>query len=936
VILSLDPSPIDGAKLRRELTDAALKHENDETAQRAAAVPILREAWKTGRAEARRRLEAGAGGQETARALSRVADEVVGALYDFTTVHVHRARNPTEGERFSVCAGGGYGRGELAPFSDLDLHFLRAYKLTPWIESVIETMLYALFDLGITVGNSARSVDQAVRLSKEDWTVFTNLFDLRRIAGDAEHPEELSRRLREEVMRGRARDFVAAKLAERDQRLERQGANRYMVEPDVKNGKGGLRDLQLLDWLARGVAAARGESAAVALLFRREEARRFEYAADFLWRVRCFMHFVTGRAQERLTFDVQPEIARLMGFEDTETELAVERFMRRYFLVARDVGALTRILCAKLEAEEEKTSRGLKGMFNLLKKHQSLHDHRFKVTAGRIAFADGSHPEREPSAMVGLFDTAAREQLDIHPDALTLVDRALARVDERAWRAPETVEAFFEAMLHPATSEAALKMMNEAGLLGAISPEFGGIVGRTQFNMYHHYTVDEHTLQLVGNLARLEHDENDEDHEFAQSLFSKIENKRALYLAALLHDTGKGKGDQQIEGAKLAHDAGERFKFPPAETGLVAWLVGNHLKMSDVAQRRDLSDPRTVADFAAVVETTERLRLLTLLTIADIRAVGPGVYTPWKGHLLKELYSLTEAAFRGERSAVDQVGFVLAERAAEARAALLASCDASDRAFTESWTKDLEDAYWLQFDVEEHRRHRDFASSAAARGVQIDVDARWNARSGVAELMVLTRDRIGVFASVAGAIARVGGDVRLARIYTTAAGVAVQFFAVAPPQGADPDTDWGWLSRLHLAALDAAREDATFTPPPRGKVSRRAAAFDVAPWVAFDDASHDCTIIEVSGRDRPGLLAALSAALADAGVSIMSANVESIGERAMDVFYAVEAEGGGKIIDPARREAIRERLIGAFDARPAAPTAAGGRELARAPSSSAR
>jgi [protein-PII] uridylyltransferase len=478
-------------------------------------------------------------------------------------------------------------------------------------------------------------------------------------------------------------------------------------------------------------------------------------------------------------------------------------------------------------------------------------------------------------------------------------------------------------------------MMNEAGLLGAISPEFGGIVGRTQFNMYHHFTVDEHTLQLVGNLARLESDPEDEDREFAQGLFSKIENRRALYLAALLHDTGKGKGDQQIEGAKLAQDAGDRFKFPPAETKLVAWLVGNHLKMSDVAQRRDLSDPRTVADFAAVVETTERLRLLTLLTIADIRAVGPGVYTPWKGRLLQDLYSLTEAAFRGERSGADQVRFVLAERAAEARAAVLASAEPAERVFTEKWTKDLEDAYWLQFDAEAHKRHRDFAASAAARGAPIDVDARWNEAEGGAELLVLTRDRTGVFASVAGAIARVGGDVRAARIYTTAEGVAVQFFAVAPPQGSEPTADWGWLSRLHQAALDAARGDATFTPPPRGKVSRRAAAFDVAPWVAFDDASHDRTIIEVSGRDRPGLLAALSAALADAGVSIWSANVESIGERAMDVFYAVEAQGGGKIVDPARREVIRERLIGAFDARPAAPTA-GGRELARAPSSSAR
>jgi [protein-PII] uridylyltransferase len=358
--------------------------------------------------------------------------------------------------------------------------------------------------------------------------------------------------------------------------------------------------------------------------------------------------------------------------------------------------------------------------------------------------------------------------------------------------------------------------------------------------------------------------------------------------------------------------------------------------MSDVAQRRDLSDPRTVADFAAEVATTERLRLLTLLTIADIRAVGPGVWNPWKRRLIQSLYSLTEAAFRGERATADQVRIVLAERAGEARAALLEVAEDEDRAFTEQWARDLEDSYWLQFDVDAHKRHRDFAASAAARGLAVDVDARWNEAAGGAELLVLTPDRAGVFAGVAGAIARVGGDVRLARIYTTPSGLAVDFFAVAPPQGSEPATDWGWLARLHQGALDAAKGEAPPDPPP-AKVSRRAAAFRVAASVAFDqDASHDATIIEVSGRDRPGLLAALAGGLADLGVSITSANVESIGERAMDAFYAVEATGGGKIVDPARREAIRERLLAAFDDDAPEALTVDGRELARAPASSAR
>jgi len=665
---ALNPSHVDGKVLREQLTRAAHEYSGNETAQRAAAVVILKAAWARGRELARAELEAGAGGLDTARALSRVADELVSALYDFTTVHVHRARNPTEGERLAICAGGGYGRGELAPFSDLDLHFLRAYKMTPWIESVIETMLYALYDLGVAVGSSARSIDQAVALSKKDWTVLTNLFDLRRIAGDAEHPEELARRLRDEVFHGRAREFVAAKLAERDGRLARQGASRYMVEPEVKEGKGGLRDLQTLDWLARGVAAARGESAAAALLFQREEARRYERASDFLWRVRAFMHFTAGRGQDRLTFDLQPEVARLMGYEDTENAPGVELFMREYFLIARDVGALTRILCTKLEAEEEKAApKGIMGLLTRRPKAKPLGDERFTIEAGRVSFSDTTLPEREPATMISLFSAASKQNADVHPDALSLVNHALERMDERTRRAPETAEAFFDVLLRSKTAESALRLMNESGLLGAVIPEFDHIVGRTQFNMYHHYTVDEHTLRVIGGLAALEAGKMEGDKEFATPLFAKLTNRRCLYLAALLHDVGKGEGDQQIEGARLTLDAAQRLGLGEAEARLTSWLVGSHLEMSDFAQRRDIGDPRTIVDFIKIVSTTERLRLLTLLTIADINAVGPGVWTPWKRRLIQELYSLTEAAFRGGRATAEQTKMMLSERADGAR-----------------------------------------------------------------------------------------------------------------------------------------------------------------------------------------------------------------------------------------------------------------------------
>ena len=353
---------VDGAKLRAQLTAAALDALGDPAAQRRRALEVLRGALTRGRMIAKERLEDGASGGSTARLLSRVTDEVVTALWDFTTVHMVRARNPTEGERMAVMAVGGYGRGALAPFSDLDLLFLRPYKPTPHVESVIEFMLYALWDLGFKVGHASRTIPECLRLGREDFTIRTSLLEARRLAGDVELAAELLVRFRKEVVEGTTAEFVAAKLKERDDRHDRAGASRYLVEPNVKEGKGGLRDLNTLFWIAQYLTPSERPGELVKLeAFDARELKAFRRAFDFLWAVRCHLHFAVGRAEERLGFDLQPEIARRMGYGDrrahdsqgheVEGQPAVERFMRRYFLIAREVGVLTRVFCAKLEEE---------------------------------------------------------------------------------------------------------------------------------------------------------------------------------------------------------------------------------------------------------------------------------------------------------------------------------------------------------------------------------------------------------------------------------------------------------------------------------------------------------------------------------------------------------------------------------------------------------
>src|SRR5689334_14714569 len=417
---------VDGVRLRAQLSAAALEQAGSETAQRKAALDILKAALFRGRMIAKERLENGAGGIETARLLSGVTDEVVSALYDFTTVHVFRARNPTEGERLALVAVGGYGRRTLAPFSDIDLLFLRPYKQTPHAESVIEYMLYALWDLGFKVGHASRTIEECIKLSREDYTIRTSILEARRLTGDEKLAADLIRRFQNEVVKGTGAEFVAAKLKERDERHARAGASRYMVEPNIKEGKGGLRDLNTLFWIAQYLHPGQSIEKVLQLeMFARREVRSFIQAFDFLWAVRSHLHFATGRPEERLTFDLQPEIARRMGYGDRGDAPAVERFMRRYFLIAKDVGSLTRVFAAKLEADRIKQKPS--GLSRLIpgrgKAKRKKLDAGFHEEGGRLNIEPEAF-EKDPVNLLRLFRLADQRNLDLHPDAFTAATRA--------------------------------------------------------------------------------------------------------------------------------------------------------------------------------------------------------------------------------------------------------------------------------------------------------------------------------------------------------------------------------------------------------------------------------------------------------------------------------------------------------------------------------
>ncbi len=491
---------------------------------------------------------------------------MVRALYDFTTVHVFRARNPTEGERLALMAVGGYGRGALAPFSDLDLLFLRPYKQTAHAESVIEFMLYALWDLGFKVGHASRTVEECLRLSRADHTIRTSILEARRLTGDEALADELKRRFREEIIKGTGEDFVAAKLKERDERHARAGASRYLVEPNVKDGKGGLRDLNTLFWIAQYLHPLDSPDDALTLeMFEHREVRAFIRASDFLWAVRGHLHFATGRPEERLSFDLQPQIARRMGYHDRprpdgDNTPAVERFMRRYFLIAREVGVLTREFCAKLEADAAKTAP--KGLSRFLPRRRAerraLDEPGFLIEAGRLTIDGPETFERDPVNLLRLFGIADRQNLDLHPDAFTAATRSLGLITSKVRRDPAAAKAFFDVLARGRSTYRTLTLMNESGVLGRFLPEFGHIVAQMQFNMYHSYTVDEHTLRAVGIIADIGSGELIKDHPLSVAMWPLIEDKEALFLAMLLHDTGKGGVGGQEKGRRPRRPLGLR------------------------------------------------------------------------------------------------------------------------------------------------------------------------------------------------------------------------------------------------------------------------------------------------------------------------------------------------------------------------------------------
>ena len=903
---------IDRTKVGDQLAALAGEHDGDGSsmAVRALVLEILKRTNSQGRETAEKLLGEEADGKRCAIRISRLQDDLIKIIYEFAITHVYRSTNPTVAQSIAIVAVGGYGRGTLAPGSDIDLLFLLPYKQTAWGEQVIEYILYMLWDMGFKVGHATRNVDESVRHAKEDMTIRTSILEARYIWGEKSLFGELVKRFDKEVVAGSAAEFIEAKLAERDARHQKSGDSRYLVEPNVKEGKGGFRDLHTLFWIGKYYYRVAKQSQLVkAGLFTASEYRQFKKAEEFLWTVRCHLHFLTGRPEERLTFDIQREMAERLNYLTRGGMLDGERFMKHYFLVAKMVGDLTLIVCSQLEEQQAKSVKGINGLIRAftrkrIRKIAKTKD--FVNDNGRINIANDKCFSKDPVNLIRLFKYADENNLDFHPDAIQLANRSLGLIDKKMRSNAIANRLFLDILTSRNRPVILLRKMNESGVLGKFIPPFGRIVAMMQFNMYHHFTVDEHLLRTVGALSDIESGRLAHEHPMAHRILPDLGDRIPIYLAAFLHDIAKGgTEDHSIAGAKIARKLCRNFGLSKDQCNLVCWLIVEHLTMSNTAQSRDLSDLKTIEKFADIVQNMDRLRHLLVLTVCDIRAVGPGVWNGWKGQLLRTLYEESEPLLTGRFSQMAR-----SERVEQARKKLADEFSYWEGSEVSRVLALPYDLYFLSTDPEAQPRHMQFIKDTDHSQKVFSFDIFVREFEQITEISVLAPDHPHLLSTIAGVCSSANANIAGAQIHTLRDGRALDTILI----NREFDKDGDEMRRARTIGKQIGEAlSGVAVPRPESSASKmlrsRRKAFHVTSKVLIDnELSNKFSVVEIETLDRPGLLAALAQELSNLNLDIGSAQIVTFGEKAVDTFYVSDLMGH-KITNNSRKGKIKRALM---------------------------
>ena len=849
------------------------------------------------------RHRGGAGGQEIVSAYTTMADRLIRRIFQVASQD-YVQRYPSLNPRCTLVAQGGYGRGELNPHSDIDLLFLYHWKVTPYVEAVAEKVLYTLWDGGLAVGHATRSITESMRRAAKDMKIRTSLLDARYLCGDEALYADLEKAVEDNLVRKHDDRFIREKLEESRERHERYGGSVYLLEPDIKEGEGGLRDIHTALWIARMKQGIRtlDDLARQGLIHDRDLAE-LKFARDFLWRARNELHFGSKKHQDQLTFEEQEIVARALGFRDNGAVKGVEAFMRSYYLQASQVSRISALVIHRLtETADPAQARGRAAGKEIRA--------GVRIARGMLWITDPSILPSQPENLLSIFADAQRHGAEISHETRELVRQRLDLIDDNFRRSPAVNGLFVEILKYKERVYETLTEMHRAGVLGAFIPEFGRLLCMALHDLYHIYTVDQHSLRLVKELERLKAGEFRDQQPLLTQMARETEKIEILYLGLLFHDIGKGLGGGHSgKGREIARQIARRMRLNVDDAAQLEFLVLDHLLLAHTAFRRDIDDEKLVIDFAQTMASAGNLKMLYLLTYADMKAVGPQVWNHWKASLLEQLYleslNVLEGLEKGELRREDRRSKI---RRIEARVRRhLSRQHPAERigAFFDS----MPERYFLTTPEDEIPSHFELIEQLNG---QVYVSAvRHLPEKECSEIAICTTDRPGLFARIAGVFAAMGLDILSARIITRKDGLILDVFRISHMGMAEAvmkPEKWERVGSLLERVLGGAIDVAQLVEESGRPSLFKKRAPKVPTAIQIDNtASDDFTIVEVYTQDRIGVLFTITYTLHRLGLSIHVAKISTNVDQVADVFYVTD-EQGGKIDDPERLEAIRQGL----------------------------
>ena len=897
---------------RRELIhdiEIAIHEKNSQTSFKQKLLPILKKFIDEHSENIKNIYMENKDGVGSGELRSKMIDAVILSAFDAINNYAFPIANPTTSDKLAVITVGGYGRGNLSPGSDIDLLVLTPYKMTPRIEQIVETLLYLLWDLKLKVGYAVRSLEETIVKARADNTICTTLLDARLISGNQDLWIKFNALFQSEILNKEKNNFFYTKLKERDSRHKKMGDSRYLLEPNIKECKGGLRDLNTIRWIISFMYQVNNSAGYIESgIMTKKEALFYDKAEKYFMNLRAIMHYYGTNDSDRLTFDLQLLIAEKLGYTKHAGSIPIERLMKHYYLFAKEVGYLTKSVLENIENKNFNKPNSL--LKNLVFKFQKNKNGIFEFYNNKIHLAKGIK-NIDPIDIFKAYDFSAEFNLNLSNELTNLIKLNIRKIDDI--RNDKKANYYFINILtNLLNSDKVLRNMNETGVLGRFIPDFQKVVARVQHDMYHTYTVDEHTINAISILRKIDNGEYDSKYGLASKVIKQIVSKKVLYIALFLHDIAKGRGgDHSILGGQVAKNLCPKFGLLSDEVETVIWLVENHLLLSTIAFKRDLQDPKTIIDLKNKIQSAELLRLLYLLTVADITAVGPEIWNSWKDNLLKVVYDETLMEINGGG---DQKSRTIREE--KSRNKLRDSLIQWKEQEFIDYTNRFYSYYWTNISSDVHVRHASLILDADKENLKLKIFAEPLKDQGVTEVSIYTQDHLGLFARTCAALALAGTSVQDARIVTTKDGMTVNTFLV---RSADASSIIEQKNRLKVL-IETIRKTISEERNPKVlmkefksiQIPSRRDSFIIEPRVLIDNlSSRSHTVIEINSKDKIGLLHTLASEFFSIGLHISTARISTYGVRAVDVFY-VKNLTGGKIIEENKINLIKDKLMQAI------------------------